>query len=145
MKFKSYGEKSFSFYGPMVWNSLPFELRGVSEFISFKKQLKHFFSLQHIMKKLPKIVLCSVETICIFQGLLYWGFNFVISFPWEVHVLCQSTDHFFLYMIIYFYMLKCVLNDMHTIDYIWIFLNILPAKTPLLPAIIVVESSVYKI
>ena len=46
MKYKSYGEKSFSFYGPMVWNSLPFELRSVSELNSFKKQLKTFLFIE---------------------------------------------------------------------------------------------------
>ena len=46
MKYKSYGEKSFSFYGPLVWNSLPFELRSVSELNSFKKQLKTFLFIK---------------------------------------------------------------------------------------------------
>ena len=46
MKYKSYGEKSFSFYGPLVWNSLPFELRSVSELNSFKKAVKTFLFIK---------------------------------------------------------------------------------------------------
>ena len=46
MKYKSYGEKSFSFYGPIVWNSLPMELRNVSDLIKFKKQLKTFLFIK---------------------------------------------------------------------------------------------------
>ena len=42
MQYKSYGEKSFSFYGPIVWNSLPFDLRSTSQLSTFKKQLKTF-------------------------------------------------------------------------------------------------------
>ena len=42
MKYKSYGERSFSFYGPFVWNSLPFELRKCDNINIFKKQLKTF-------------------------------------------------------------------------------------------------------
>ena len=42
MNYKSYGEKSFKFYGPFVWNSLSFSLRSIDTLDSFKKQLKAF-------------------------------------------------------------------------------------------------------
>ena len=42
MNYKSYGEKSFYFYGPFVWNSLPYSLRSIDTLDSFKKQLKTF-------------------------------------------------------------------------------------------------------
>ena len=42
MNYKSYGEKSFYFYGPLVWNSLPYSLRSIDTLDSFKKQLKTF-------------------------------------------------------------------------------------------------------
>ena len=37
MNYKSYGEKSFYFYGPFVWNSLPFHLRDSQNIDIFKK------------------------------------------------------------------------------------------------------------
>ena len=43
MKYKSYGERSFSFYAPFIWNSLPFELRNCDNINIFKKQLKTYF------------------------------------------------------------------------------------------------------
>ena len=42
MNYKSYGEKSFSYHGPIVWNSLPSQLRKVSKLNNFKKELKTF-------------------------------------------------------------------------------------------------------
>ena len=44
--YKSYGEKSFSFYGPYVWNELPYNLRSCDNLFSFKKQLKTYFFKQ---------------------------------------------------------------------------------------------------
>ena len=49
MKYKSYGERSFSFYGPFVWNSLPFELRKCDNINIFKKQLKTYFFQKKLM------------------------------------------------------------------------------------------------
>lgn len=46
MNFKSIGEKSFSFLGPKTWNSLPKSLRTISDFDSFKRQLKTFLFLE---------------------------------------------------------------------------------------------------
>ena len=44
MNYKTYGEKSFSFYGPYVWNSLPAHLRNCDNINIFKKNLKtHLF------------------------------------------------------------------------------------------------------
>ena len=43
-KFKSLGDKCFSFTAPYVWNQLPFELRAEKSFEIFKKKLKtHYF------------------------------------------------------------------------------------------------------
>ena len=42
MNYKSYGEKSFYFYGPFVWNSLPFQLRDSQNIDIFKKHLKTY-------------------------------------------------------------------------------------------------------
>ena len=46
MNYKSYGEKSFSFYGPSVWNSLPFDLRRIENIDTFKRHLKTYFFKQ---------------------------------------------------------------------------------------------------
>ena len=43
MNYKSYGEKSFSFYAPFIWNSLPSDLRTCDNVNSFKRQLKALF------------------------------------------------------------------------------------------------------
>ena len=44
INYKSYGEKSYSFYGPTVWNNLPFKLRNIDNLNTFKTHLKtHFF------------------------------------------------------------------------------------------------------
>ena len=40
-KLKAYGERAFSFYGPHVWNDLPFSIRNCPDIHSFKKSLKH--------------------------------------------------------------------------------------------------------
>ena len=37
MNYKTYGEKSFSFYGPYVWNSLPAHLRNCDNINIFLK------------------------------------------------------------------------------------------------------------
>ena len=43
-KLITFGEKSFHFAAPDVWNDLPFELRSCASFNIFKKNLKtHFF------------------------------------------------------------------------------------------------------
>ena len=46
MNYKSYGEKSFSYYGPTVWNSLPFNLRNIDNLNTFKTHLKTYFFKQ---------------------------------------------------------------------------------------------------
>ncbi len=40
---RSMGDKAFSFYAPVLWNSLPLELRGVQNYDGFKVQLKTYF------------------------------------------------------------------------------------------------------
>ena len=44
--YKLYGERSFSYQGPYLWNQLPLEIRQAKSLDSFKKQLKHFLFLQ---------------------------------------------------------------------------------------------------
>ena len=41
-KTTSYGEKSFQFYGPLIWNSLPREIRELSDETKFKRELKTY-------------------------------------------------------------------------------------------------------
>ena len=43
---KCYGERSFSFYAPKLWNSLPREMRDSQSLDSFKKALKHYLFLR---------------------------------------------------------------------------------------------------
>ena len=46
MQLKTFGEKSFYYAAPEVWNKLPFELRACSNLYIFKKKLKtHFFKI----------------------------------------------------------------------------------------------------
>ena len=40
-KLKAYGERAFSYYGPHVWNDLPFSIRNCPDIHSFKRNLKH--------------------------------------------------------------------------------------------------------
>ena len=43
-KTKSFGERSFSFQAPQIWNALPSEIRNLTTLSSFKSALKtHFF------------------------------------------------------------------------------------------------------
>ena len=43
MQLKTFGERSFYYAAPEVWNNLPFELRSCSNLNIFKKKLKTFF------------------------------------------------------------------------------------------------------
>ena len=46
MNLKSYGERTFIYAGPHIWNSLPYTIRSLSNINTFKSQLKsHFFRL----------------------------------------------------------------------------------------------------
>ena len=45
-KLKSYGERSFTFFAPTLWNSLPRDLRESSNLIKFKKALKNHLFLK---------------------------------------------------------------------------------------------------
>ena len=42
-----YGDRAFSVAGPKVWNSLPFELRNISDIEPFKNHLKTFLFKEH--------------------------------------------------------------------------------------------------
>ena len=45
VKYKTIGERSFSFYAPKVWNNLPFKLRNIQSLHIFKRHLKtHLFN-----------------------------------------------------------------------------------------------------
>ena len=37
---KTFGERSFSFTGPTVWNSLPFDIRSINSISSFRQAFK---------------------------------------------------------------------------------------------------------
>ena len=41
--YKSVGERSFSFYGPKLWNSLPLNISSNNKFDKFKRDLKTYF------------------------------------------------------------------------------------------------------
>ena len=43
---KTYGERSFSFYAPKLWNSLPCEIRTAPNINTFKKNLKHYLFIR---------------------------------------------------------------------------------------------------
>ena len=42
----THGERAFSFYGPKIWNSLPFHIRHAETITSFKSRLKTFLFSQ---------------------------------------------------------------------------------------------------
>ena len=45
---KTYGYRSYSFYAPILWNSLPFNIRSANSICSFKSKLKtHLFKLAY--------------------------------------------------------------------------------------------------
>ena len=45
-RLKSYGDRSFSVYGPKIWNKLPVEIRSLPNLELFKSHLKsHVFRL----------------------------------------------------------------------------------------------------
>ena len=43
---KSFGERSFSFQAPLIWNALPSEIRNLQTLSSFKAALKTYFFRQ---------------------------------------------------------------------------------------------------
>ena len=43
---KSFGERSFSHFGPALWNNLPFDLRHSMSLTSFRRSLKTYFFLK---------------------------------------------------------------------------------------------------
>ena len=45
VNYKSFGEKSFAWSGPKIWNSLPLSLRSVDTIDTFKRRLKHYLFL----------------------------------------------------------------------------------------------------
>jgi len=45
---KSFGQRSFSVFGPATWNSLPLSLRQSNSLPTFKKNLKTFLFLKHL-------------------------------------------------------------------------------------------------
>ena len=53
---KSFGQRSFSFMAPSLWNSLPATLRNVPTLSQFKSQLKTFLFAQAFLQNLKKCV-----------------------------------------------------------------------------------------
>ena len=45
---ETYGRRSFSVFGPTVWNSLPLSLRKTQCFSTFKKKLKTYLFEKHL-------------------------------------------------------------------------------------------------
>ena len=62
-KLRSFGQRSFSFIAPFLWNSLPETLRNVLTLSKFKSHLKTFLFAQAFQKNL---VLCPKKGIWIF-------------------------------------------------------------------------------
>jgi len=46
IKRKSFASRSFAVSGPAVWNEIPSDLRSITDFIAFKRQLKSFYFCQ---------------------------------------------------------------------------------------------------
>ena len=47
-KHKTFADRSFSVYGPKIWNDIPYSIRASKNLNSFKKSLKtHYFSLMN--------------------------------------------------------------------------------------------------
>ena len=42
-KLKTFGERSFSYQAPLIWNSIPNDMKTVSSVTQFKKSLKTFY------------------------------------------------------------------------------------------------------
>lgn len=38
-----FGERAFSYCGPVTWNNLPADIRNIPDFNTFKRHLKHFY------------------------------------------------------------------------------------------------------
>ena len=62
---RTFGERSFQYIGPVIWNSLPFSVRHATSFSTFKSKLKtHLFSSA------------------------YWFLAFFLLFPSNPWLLC---------------------------------------------------------
>ena len=44
---KNYGERRFSYQGPILWNLLPLEVKNADSVGSFKRKLKHYLFNQY--------------------------------------------------------------------------------------------------
>ena len=74
-KKNNFGQRSFSYAGPVIWNKLPYEIRSSQSKISFKQALKtHLFS-KHCLSQ-------DIHPVCYTCGRL--------SIPAWLYLLCPS-------------------------------------------------------
>ena len=50
IKWKHYGERSFSYAAPVEWNKLDVEIRSLTNIETYKKKLKIIYSILHLQK-----------------------------------------------------------------------------------------------
>ena len=60
---KTFGERSFSFTGPTVWNNLPFDIRSINSIPSFGQTLK-----THLFQEILRIQLNSATALFTFSS-----------------------------------------------------------------------------
>ena len=66
-KRKTHGFRTFSYFGPYIWNSLPQDLRHCSTFLSFKAKLKTYLFSQYFWSQLisaPSFCYCHCACVC---------------------------------------------------------------------------------
>ena len=62
---KTFGDRSFSYYAPKLWNSLPMSIKQITQLDAFKKLLKHFFLKKFIVIYLFYNILCCLYFLLI--------------------------------------------------------------------------------
>ena len=65
---ETFGKRSFSVFGPTVWNSLPLSLRKTQCFSTFKKKLKtHLFEkhLSWCLQVYPSVYVVQLVCVCV--------------------------------------------------------------------------------
>ena len=61
---KTFGDRSFPYYAPKLWNSLPISIKQITQLDAFKKQLKHFFLKKFYCNLFIFILFYAVFVIC---------------------------------------------------------------------------------
>ena len=65
---ETFGRRSFSVFGPTVWNSLPLSLRKTQCFSTFKKKLKSHLFEKHLSCICKCVLLCMSFSVCVCVG-----------------------------------------------------------------------------